>query len=267
MIAGFDHVVIVVRDFEAGVRNYETLLGATASEAMVRDGAAVATMPLSNVSVELMAPVAAGVGAERLEAALADGEGLKSLVFATADIERAHRRFSRVGLAPEPIRDAEGTPGARVFRLAKERVQGLRLFVMQRGEIVQDAGASDHGVSGVDHIVARTPAPEHAEALFGARLGLDLKLVTTIADRTLMLFRCGDVMLEAVEEATLAQPELWGVTWRVADADAAQARLEREGFNVSEVRAGMRPGTRVFTVRDRTGGVPTLMIEPARPRG
>ena len=42
--------------------------------------------------------------------------------------------------------------------------------------------------------------------------------------------------------------------------------LAGAGLDVSEVRAGMKPGTRVFTVRDGTCGVPTLMIEPARKR-
>ena len=40
-----------------------------------------------------------------------------------------------------------------------------------------------------------------------------------------------------------------------------------EGFNVSEVRTGRKPGTKVFTVRDAPGGVPTLMLQQnAEPR-
>ncbi|MGH6950206.1 MAG: hypothetical protein ACREH4_05005, partial [Vitreimonas sp.] len=59
---------------------------------------------------------------------------------------------------------------------------------------------------------------------------------------------------------------LWGLSWRVADADAARARLAAAGANVSDVRAGLKPGTRVFTVRDRTCGVATLMIQPSPKR-
>jgi acetylornithine deacetylase/succinyl-diaminopimelate desuccinylase-like protein len=45
-----------------------------------------------------------------------------------------------------------------------------------------------------------------------------------------------------------------------------QARLAAAGFDVSEVRQGRKPGTKVFTVRDAPGGVPTLMLsaEPAK---
>ena len=56
--------------------------------------------------------------------------------------------------------------------------------------------------------------------------------------------------------------QLWGLSYRVPDADAARARLAASGFDVSEVRTGRKPGTRVLTVRDGTHGVPTLMLEP-----
>jgi hypothetical protein len=51
--------------------------------------------------------------------------------------------------------------------------------------------------------------------------------------------------------------QLLGLGWRVADIDATA------GLDVSEVRAGRKPGTRVMTVRDGTCGVRTLMLERA----
>jgi hypothetical protein len=47
----------------------------------------------------------------------------------------------------------------------------------------------------------------------------------------------------------------------VPDAEAARARLAQAGFDVSEVRAGRKPGTRVLTLRDGTCSVPTLLLE------
>ena len=43
------------------------------------------------------------------------------------------------------------------------------------------------------------------------------------------------------------------------------ATLTAAGFDVSDVRAGHKPGTRVCTVRDAPGAVPALIIEPAPP--
>lgn len=64
--------------------------------------------------------------------------------------------------------------------------------------------------------------------------------------------------------AESGQDRLYGMTYRVPDAEAARARLAGDGLDVSGVRAGRRPGTRVFTVRNGTCGVPTLMLEFTR---
>jgi len=57
--------------------------------------------------------------------------------------------------------------------------------------------------------------------------------------------------------------KLRGLCWRVADIDATHARLTADGVDVSEVRTGRKPGTRVMTVRNGTCGVPTLLVQPS----
>lgn len=110
MISGFDHVVIAVRDISDGVAAYEACWVAGLGLFRLRDDVATAAVATSNLIVELMAPV--GPGAERLRAALEDGgEGLKSLVFATPDVERMRTRCER-RLAPEAIVERDG---AQVF--------------------------------------------------------------------------------------------------------------------------------------------------------
>ncbi|MEZ5960821.1 MAG: VOC family protein [Hyphomonadaceae bacterium] len=255
LITGFDHAVIAVRDIAQGVAAYEVLLGAKASVIETRDDVASAVVVTRNVAVELMAP--AGPGASRLSAALEDGgEGLKSLVFAASDIEKLYARCERVGLDPEIIVERAG---ARSFRASTERTHGTRLFFMQRSEPLEGSAA----VLGLDHAVVRTPDSERAAALYGARLGLDMRLDREVMGRRLMFFRCGDAIVEVIHDDTLidGKDRLWGLSWRVADALAERERLATAGLNVSEARAGMKPGTRVFTVRDGTCGVPTLMIE------
>ncbi len=260
MISGFDHVVIAVRDIAGGILAYETLLGEKAAPTSIAADVATSIISTRNIAVELMAPV--GPGATRLQAALDDGgEGLKSLVFAVADIERAHRRCERVGLAPEAI---TRVAGHRSFRANTERTHGARLFFAQRDE------ASSRAIShrGLDHVVIRTPDAERAAALYGARLGLDMRLDRDVMGRRLMFFRCGDGVVEIVHDDTLAdgRDTLWGLSWRVSNADVERERLAAAGVAVSDPRSGMKPGTRVFTVRDNTCGVPTLMIEPSQRR-
>jgi catechol 2,3-dioxygenase-like lactoylglutathione lyase family enzyme len=265
VISGFDHVVIAVRDLSAARAAYETLLGRSATQSSTRDGVTTALIALDNIAVELMAPDGDSEAAQRLRAALEDGEGLKSLVFATPDIDRAHRRCDRVGLAPEAIKDGpssrQGGSAWRSFRLDTQRTHGVRIFILQRNAPLASSPANEASNLSLDHIVIRSPDLERAAALYGARLGLDLRLDREVRGQRLMFFRCGDAIVELVHDASLAQDQLWGLSWRTANAEAAHARLASAGLNVSEVRAGLKPGTRVFTVRDGTCGVPTLVIE------
>lgn len=256
MISGFDHVVIGVRDIDAGIRVYAILLGCEPTNVIERDGVARAELATSNIAVELMAPTGAGETAARLRTAMGEREGLMSLVFANPDIERMHRRAARVGLEPEPISDGAAW---RSFRANSARTHGVRLFFLQRD--TPRSPASESAVLGLDHIVLRTADIERAAALYGARLGLDLRLDREVAGRRLMFFRCGDAVLEIAHDPAATGDNFWGLSWRVQNADAARARLSAAGVSVSDVRAGMKPGTRVFTVRDGTCGVPTLMIE------
>src|SRR5262249_8687610 len=151
---------------------------------------------------------------------------------------------------------------------------GVRLFLLEPSPPPRSPALADEvaAVTGLDHVVIRTPNPDRAAALYGARLGLDMRL-----DRTnpawaarLMVFRCGDLSVELAHDVAAgvspAHDRLWGLSWRVPDAALAWARLRAAGVDVTELRPGRKPGTRVFTVRDRTCGVPTLMLEPSPAR-
>jgi catechol 2,3-dioxygenase-like lactoylglutathione lyase family enzyme len=278
MITRLDHVVIAVRDLHAGVAAYETLLGRAPSwRAEAHGGGAeVAAFGLANVAVEIMAPSGEGPMAERLRAVLdAQGEGLASIAFAVEDIERAYRRLQRVALDPEPIVDGESIDrpsgarrGWRRTRASTSATHGVRLFLMEQPPPPSSArvAAESAAVAGLDHVVIRTPDPDRAAALYGARLGLDLRLDRSNPDwgARLMFFRCGDLIVEIAHdprEGVSSGPDRFrGLSWRVPDAGSARDRLQAAGLDVSEARPGRKPGTRVFTVRDRTCGVPTLML-------
>lgn len=274
LVTGIDHIVVLVRDLTAAERTYATLLARAPAWRTASEHAETVLFTLDNMSVELMAPARDGP----VQAALdAQGEGLASLVFRVGNVGRTHRRLARLGLDPEPVAGTTSRDAAtgamlswRRTRAATRGTHGVRLFFLEReAERPLSTVTADSAVSALDHVVIQTPAPERAAALYGARLGLDMRLDLTNPDwgSRLMFFRCGDLIVEIIhrlEEASEGPDKLWGLSWRVRDASAAQARMQAAGLDVSDVRTGRKPGTRVFTVRDGTCGVPTLMVEPAR---
>jgi catechol 2,3-dioxygenase-like lactoylglutathione lyase family enzyme len=276
MITGLDHAVILVRDIEAGVAGYQTLLGCAPAWRAQSNGAASAIFTLDNTSVELMAPSGAWETADRVRAALdKQGEGLASLAFVVDDIAKAHHRLTRLGLAPEDVGEGGSTDLAsgqtmtwRRTRASAESTHGIRLFFLQRNEkLARSKDTAPAAVSMLDHLVIATPDPDRTAALYGARLGLDMKLDRTIPaiGTRFLFFRTGGLVFEIIHRLKDGRGDgpdkIYGVSWRVADVEATRKRLQEAGLEVSEVREGRKPGTRVFTVRTRTFGVPTIVIQ------
>ena len=270
MINGLDHVVVLVRDIAAAEAAYQTLFARTPAWRNSGDGADRVLFTLDNMTLELMAPNGEGASADRIRSVIAQqGEGLASICFRTSDVEKMYRRLDRLTLKPEPVTEAESrdaTSGATLSwkrtRAATDATRGVRLFFLElakeRPLSVRTAPAS---VTAMDHVVVATADPERAAALYGARLGHDMALDRSHPEwGRLMFFRCGDLVVEVVhrpgKDLDAARDRLWGLSWRVADAAATRARLASAGLDVSEVRAGRKPGTRVLTVRTGACGVP-----------
>jgi catechol 2,3-dioxygenase-like lactoylglutathione lyase family enzyme len=191
----------------------------------------------------------------------ADVSGLTSMVFATADLDKAALLLERRAVPSE-------RHGARLT-LAAKATYGVPIELVERKDseapspLLADEAAC---VSGLDHVVVRTPNPERAIAFYAGRLGLDLRLDRSNPEwgARLLFFRCGDLVVEIAHDLKNGLSDgpdhLWGLSWRVPDVASANARLKAAGIDVSEPRTGRRPGTQVFTVNSHTEGVPTIMI-------
>jgi catechol 2,3-dioxygenase-like lactoylglutathione lyase family enzyme len=220
-------------------------------------------------------PAGASPAADRIRTVIKIwGEGLATIAFRVSDVAKMHRRLDRLALKPEPVAEVEsrdsdsgGSLSWKRTRAATDMTRGVRMFFL---ELVQErppsAATAAAPILGLDHVVVSTEDPEAAAALYGARLGLDMALDRSNQEwGQLMFFRCGDLIVEVVRRpvagADKTRDKLWGLSWRVADIDATRARLVASGVDVSDVRAGRKPGTRVMTVRNGVCGIHTLVLE------
>jgi catechol 2,3-dioxygenase-like lactoylglutathione lyase family enzyme len=281
MIAGLDHVVILTEDIGKGSAAYERLLGSAPSWQNSGDGADRVLFTFANMTLELMAPSGFSLAADRIRSVISQsGEGLASICFATSDIGKMQRRLERVALKPEPVAEVESqdsVSGAKLHwkrtRASTDLTRGVRMFFLELdGERPRSKATAASPVIGLDHVVVSTEDSERAAALYGARLGLDMALDRTHQDwGQLMFFRCGDLIVEVVRRPVAGgdaiRDKLWGLSWRVGDIDAARARLIEGGIEVSEVRIGRKPGTRVMSIRSNACGVQTLFLERAAREG
>lgn len=206
---------------------------------------------------------------------------ITGFVIETPDAAAAQDAWRRLGTTDRDVRFTPGEGGLVAVVLGVEDVAATERLLQRRG-LVGDVGGFDVGglewhlapfVPGegsrtdlaLDHVVVRTGDAERAAADHGARLGLDLRLDRRLEEHGFrgLFFRCGDAVVEIAASTKGADgPDRFGgLAWRTGDLDEFRARLVAEGLDVSEVRPGRKPGTRVATVRERTLGTPTLLIE------
>jgi catechol 2,3-dioxygenase-like lactoylglutathione lyase family enzyme len=258
MITGLDHVAVAVRDLDAAAERWSAMLGLT-PEPEDGGGARRAWFRFADMALELITPDGEGPAGDRVRARLdAQGEGIAALAFAGRDLDALASLLDRRGLGVQRLGPAIACDPARTG--------GISIYVTPETP-ARPSATTEAPVSGLDHVVIRAADVERAVALYGARLGLDLRL-----DREnpqwgarQLFFRVGASVLEMAAPVK-APPEpgpdrFGGLAWRVLDPDAARARIAAAGFDVSEVRPGRKPGTRVFTVRDAPSGVPTILIQ------
>ena len=66
--------------------------------------------------------------------------------------------------------------------------------------------------------------------------------------------------IEVIASEKAAEQMSFGVSLKTNDIEATHARLSEHGVEISDIRDGRKPGTRVCTA-SHTLGVPTLLIE------
>ncbi len=276
MLISMDHVALVVRDLKASTERYSAFLGCKP----IWRGTERARFQLGNTALDMVVPVGSSAVGVRAQGQLdKHGEGLWVLAFATADIGKARHTLARRGIASSEVRQIRSADFESnkeycwaTSELSAEATHGITIFLVEQetdaahGSRCKPNAAANSAVSSLDHIVITTAHPERAAALYGTRLGLEMKLDRTNPDwgSRLMFFKCGDLVVEIAHNLknidSSAPDKLWGLSWRVADIAAAHARIAQAGFNVSDIRVGRKPGTKVFTVRDAPANVPTLVI-------
>ncbi|EOM75060.1 VOC family protein [Rhodococcus rhodnii] len=132
----------------------------------------------------------------------------------------------------------------------------------------EHGGAEDNEKSGdnegsgdivaLDHVVLTSRDRDGAVALCSGVLGLDFRLDSEAFGMRQLFFRAPATVVEVV---LTGDDGLGGLAWRSRDLAATRTRLLAAGCEVSEIRTGRKPGTRVATVRDPELLLPTLLLE------
>ncbi len=175
----------------------------------------------------------------------------------------------RVRLGSSP---GKGLTGWSLRGIERTELDGLATTRSDR-QPPSERPAHPNGVTGIDHVVAITPALERTVAVLQGA-GLDLRRIreepTPAGAPRQAFFRLGGAILEVVQEPEEAiergggaadRPAFfWGLAFTAPDLDATVSGL---GDRVSEVRPAIQPGRRIATLRRSAGlAVPVALITP-----
>jgi hypothetical protein len=174
---------------------------------------------------------------------------------------RAAGAEASTGLVGWSLRDVAGT-----------ELEGL---ATTRSERPPPAAVPSHpnGVTGLDHVVAITPALERTVAVLEGA-GLDLRRIreepTPAGAPRQAFFRLGSAILEVVQEPEdVAERNgadrpafFWGLAFLAPDLEATVAALGPD--SVSEIRTAIQPGRQIATLRRAAGlSMPVALMTAA----
>ncbi|MBT5157301.1 MAG: hypothetical protein HOM48_04525 [Rhodobiaceae bacterium] len=275
-----DHIIIAVEDLAQATDDYSLMLGRAPSWRGTHPdyGSANSLFRIDNTYVELLAADGEGWAGDMVRNVIASpGSNLCALVFGTQDAAAFLKNARAQGLAvADPVTghgidtDSGATRTWQSMHWDSAAARGIFSFCIQHDDLsalpmaqIQGAGA----IHAVDHVVVQTQSGAAAKKFYGDQLGIRLALEQSKPDwgGEMLFFRTNSMSIEVVaSEKTPDTDRLWGLAFKSQDIEATQKRMREAGIEVSEVRDGRKPGTRVCTVKSHAGGVATLIIEHAK---
>jgi len=292
MIESIDQILIGVNDPKAATDQYQQLLGRQPSWLGYWPlfDCELTAFQLSNCRICLCSPAgnsdAADEGKELVSFLDNRGEGIFALLFGSDDLTQTRLDLAGQGIqfGPETELDTLAQTGyskiqGRLAKITDDSCSYLRAYVFEakdklatQDSILKPGANTQDTIVGLDHVVVNTADANTLKINFN-KLGLNLRLDQNIPEwgARQLFYRIGHTVLEVIafnEEKLRPQAnEYWGLALQAADIDKLQKRVLGLGVNVSKVRGGRKPGTRVASLKSHNLGVATLLIGPDLERG
>ena len=272
-----DHIIIAVSDLEKASKDYALMLGRAPSWRGMHPGygSANTLFRLDNCYIELLAADGEGWAGDMVRGVLeSQGQSLCALVFGTDDCDGFLENARAQGLeVTDPavgtgVDDDTGvTRTWQTMHWDRRAARGIFSFCIRHDDLsaLKMAEVTGAGpVTAVDHVVVQTKSGDAAKTFYGDQLGIRLALEQDVPawGGTQLFFRTNSMSVEVLAtDKAGGEDRLWGLALKTDDIVATQKRLSDAGVDVSEVREGRKPGTKVCTAKSHVMDVPTLLIE------
>lgn len=269
MLTKLEHITLLVSDLDEATLNYETIFGFPCfwRSREENDGYSSVVFNIGEIALQIVSPKHKDTEGKFAGKTL---NSISNLSFTTTDIQETQRIFSRRGLNPSEVNKQSFLDGERKqFRCSNVPIEGIDVDVVEPLTNIGEHKSENNGrIQSLDHLVIDTPNVDRTLATYGTRLGFRLALERNAPQWGVhfLFFRIGGITFEVVHRLNVdhdtSQPDKsFGFSWASNNLEQTRDRLVSSGRDVSEIRTGRRPGSRVFTLRNKTCGIPTIIIE------
>ena len=276
MISSVDHIIIVVKNLDQAISDYEKILGIAPCWKGKHNelGTENALFNFENTYLELLSPCNAGPGTEFINSLLAvKGDHLAGIALGTKNIEHAKEVLNKDGYEVEissgeatSERDGETRRWKNIL-LPSTLSRELFIFIIEHieGSLPMHENQDASKVKKLDHVVINTQDADNFISIYRDVYKIRLALDKTIEHwkRRMLFFRINATTIEVIEEKDKKESadELWGLAWEVDSIEDAHKRLVSNNVDVTPIKEGLKKGTLVATIKSHTCNVPTLLIE------
>ena len=273
MLQKLDHITLLSSNFEEAVQNYEIILGYPAvwHSTQTAQGSSRALFKVGEIALQIVSPQHNdSVKSEDGDGRETSSNYISSISLASDNIEETHRILKRRELEPTEITAYDNfDQERREFTCRNAKIKNVEVKVVEPLSGFDESPKRLNGeIPSLDHLVIDTPNVERAAATYGARMGFRLALERHAPEWKVhfLFFRIGEITFEVVHRLGVnhdinSLDRTFGFSWATKDLESTHQRLVSRGRDVSEIRVGRRPGSRVFTLRDKTCDIPTIFIE------
>ena len=276
MISSVDHLIVVVKDLDQAINDYEKILSINPCWKGKHNelGTRNALFNFENTYLELLSPSKAGPGTEYFNSLLEEkGDHLAGIALGAKNIEHVKEALKKNGHAVD-ISSGEATNEKdetirrwkNIF-LPKTLSRELFIFIIEHteGNLPKHESQDSSKVKKLDHVVINTQDADNFISIYRDIYKIRLALDKTIEHwkRRVLFFRTNATTIEVIEEKDKKESadELWGLAWEVDSIEEAHKRLVSSSVEVTPIKEGLKKGTLVATIKSHTCNVPTLLIQ------
>ena len=178
----------------------------------------------------------------------------------STDLDEEYKNLKKLGISLSErkkisfIDDDKKTYLSDFFSIKENNISNLNISIGDESNFLREKEKStaSEGIKSINQVVIKTKDPDKIINLFKENMKIRLALDKTFKEWSgrMLFFRINGITIEVVEGDNLEDfNDYYGIGWHTDDFRRCYKSLVNNGFDLSKIRKGRKPGTLVSTLK------------------